>query len=74
MIDRADTPRVAGRAQVLLAVLLAVCSGPSLFMADEQRPVKPHRPELPWGVTGLNRIQTGAYDSKAQAPPKPWVP
>ena len=68
MIDRANVPRVAVQARVLVAVLLAICASSSPVVADDQKAGKPHRPELPWGVTGLNPIQTGAYDSKAQAP------
>ena len=68
MIGRADVLWVAVRAQVLVAVLLAFCAGRSTVVANDQKAGKPHRPELPWGVTGLNPIQTGAYDSKAQAP------
>src|SRR3974390_450083 len=68
MIARATVPQVAVPARVLAAVLLAVCAATSTVVANDQKAGKPHRPELPLGVTGLNPIQTGAYDSKAQAP------
>ncbi len=49
-------------------MLLAICAGPPCLAGQQQIPGKPKRPELPWGVTALNPIQIGAYESKAQAP------
>jgi hypothetical protein len=51
------------RAAILLLTMLLSNAG----MGDtSQKPSKPARPEVPWGVVGLNPAQTGAYDSRAQ--------
>ena len=59
--------RALRRAWVLLVVLVGLVAGSVALGGDSSNPNKPKRPELPWGVTGLNLIQTGSYDSKAQA-------
>ena len=66
MADRANKPWVAGRSRLLLTLLLSLWVGGTPLWADSQKSTKPQRPQLPWGAMGLNPIQTGAYDSKAQ--------
>ncbi len=61
----ADKPGVAVCARVLLILTLSSCVQ-GLAWAASDTSTKPKRPQIPWGVTGLNSIQIGAYDSKAQ--------
>jgi len=66
MARRVKMPWDAVRTGVFPGLLLIVwISAPSLWGAS-QKPNSTDRPQVPFGFTGLNTIQTGAYDSKGQ--------
>jgi hypothetical protein len=68
MVDCDSNIHTSRRPRASLIALAAVFASSLALGTDAKKSSQADRPQLPWGVTALNPIQTGAYDSKGQAP------
>ena len=66
MADRANQSFLEEKIGLLAILLLSLLSATTASWPQAQKSNNPDRPQVPFGFTGLNSVQIGAYNSKAQ--------